>query len=346
MQVETAYLRGVVAVAATLWLLVQARVVLQPFLIALFIWFIYMAAADLLGRGLARVGLAAPILANLAAGGAILCAMLGFGAMIAAGAGEIAAELPRYEARLDAILEGAAAAVGLDAALSVADLVAKIDLSGAAVRLVGSAAGAVSAIVIIAVYIMFINEEAGAAEAKLAALVAEPDRRAEVESVARGALTEIQRYMAVRVALGVVQAAPTGLVLSLVGVDAPGFWAAIVFFASFIPTIGTMVGILFPTLMALLQFDTAGPFFIVIGTLLPLQLLASNLLEPKLLSRSMNLSPLAVFLGIFAGGAIWGIVGALIVVPLLAICLIVFSRIPSMRPFAILLSGDGRLYGS
>jgi predicted PurR-regulated permease PerM len=94
-------------------------------------------------------------------------------------------------------------------------------------------------------------------------------------------------------------------------------------------------------LMALVQFDTVGPFLMVVSILLPVQLLASNLLEPALLSRSMNISPLAVFVGIFAGGALWGFVGALIVVPVLAICIIVFGRIASMQSVAVLLSSDG-----
>ncbi len=61
------------------------------------------------------------------------------------------------------------------------------------------------------------------------------------------------------------------------------------------------------------------------------------------MGKSLNLSPLAIFLAIFAGGAIWGIIGALIVVPILAVSVIVFARVPSLRPVAILLSSDGNL---
>ena len=50
-----------------------------------------------------------------------------------------------------------------------------------------------------------------------------------------------------------------------------------------------------------------------------------------------------LFLAAFAGGALWRIVGVLIVVPVLAVCIIVFGRIPSMRPVAVLPSSDGRV---
>ena len=111
--------------------------------------------------------------------------------------------------------------------------------------------------------------------------------------------------------------------------------------ASFIPTIGTLIAMAFPPLAALVQFGELGPFFIALVTIAPIQLFASNYLEPKMLSKSMNLSALATLVAIFLGGAVWGILGALIVVPVLAVFLIVCERFPNMRPIAVLLSEDG-----
>ncbi|MCL5779112.1 AI-2E family transporter [Limibaculum sp. FT325] len=337
------YLRGVVAVAATLWILIVARDVLIPFILALFIWFVVGAVSGLYKRALAKFGLSYPVLSNIAAAATIVLAVAGFALLLVSSATDLAAGLPRYEQRLDTILAGAAERVGLDVAIRISDLFAKIDLTQTFFGLAGSAAGAMTSLIVLIAYIVFIDQEAGAANSKLAALVAQPEKRAEITSLMQGILHEIELYMGVRVVMGLVQAVPTYIALALVGVDAPGFWAIMIFCASFVPTIGTLIGIVMPALMALVQFDTLGPFLMVVSILLPVQLLASNLLEPALLSRSMNVSPLAVFFGIFAGGALWGIVGALIVVPVLAICIIVFGRIPSMRPVAVLLSGDGRV---
>jgi predicted PurR-regulated permease PerM len=116
------------------------------------------------------------------------------------------------------------------------------------VGLAGSAAGAVTSLIVLIAYIVFINQEAGAANSKLAALVAQPEKRAEIRSLMQGILREIELYMGVRVAMGLVQAAPTYIALALVGVDAPGFWAIMIFCASFVPTIGTLIGIVMPAL--------------------------------------------------------------------------------------------------
>ncbi|MEO1530690.1 MAG: AI-2E family transporter, partial [Pseudomonadota bacterium] len=108
------------------------------------------------------------------------------------------------------------------------------------------------------------------------------------------------------------------------------------------PTIGSLVGIALPSILALVQFDSPVNFIITIACLAPVQVLASNWLEPRLTGSSLNLSPLAVLVSIFAGGAVWGIVGALISVPALAIVAIALAQSERTRPIAIILSQDGR----
>jgi len=126
-------------------------------------------------------------------------------------------------------------------------------------------------------------------------------------------------------------------------VDAPLFFAVLIFLFSYIPTIGSLVGIAFPTLMTLLQFASLGPALVVLSVLGVIQVIASNLVAPKLMSRSLNLSPLAVLFGVFAGGAVWGIVGALIAVPVLTIAAIVCAEQSSWRRIAVILSANGQL---
>ena len=62
-----------------------------------------------------------------------------------------------------------------------------------------------------------------------------------------------------------------------------------------------------------------------------------------LLSACVPFIERRLFLAASPEAPCWGIVGALIVVPVLAVCIIVFGRIPSMRPVAVLLSSAGRV---
>ncbi|MEM0907190.1 MAG: AI-2E family transporter, partial [Pseudomonadota bacterium] len=143
--------------------------------------------------------------------------------------------------------------------------------------------------------------------------------------------------------IGVMQAVPTFLVLWLMGVDAPVLWAVLVFLFSFIPTIGTIFGIVFPVLMTALQFAAWEPVVIVLACLGTVQLVCTNLILPKMMSQSLNLSPLVVMVAVFGGAAIWGIVGALIAVPALTMALIICMQKSSLNYVAVLLSANGEL---
>ena len=332
-----------VGFAATLWILVQVRPVLEPVLVAVFLWFMLKAVATAWTRMTRGRGVRPSKTATALSALVFISVLIGLALMVGHNANTLRAQLPSYEANLNASIASAATALGLDDSFKIGDLLGQVSFSTVLVQIAGTAASFLTGAIIIVIYIIFLVIESGVARQKLAALVPDHERRREVATLLGRINAEIETYLGIKLFLGLVQGVPTFVVLKLVGVDAAGFWAVVVFFFSFIPTIGSLVGIIFPSLMALVQFSDLQPFLIVVSVLAVVQVWASNWLEPALMARSLNLSPLAVFVAIFAGGAIWGIVGALIVVPLLAIATIVFAQIPSMRPVAILLSRDGSL---
>lgn len=338
-----AYVKSVIAIAATVWLLIVARDVIQPVMLALFLWFLTNSVARFYTR-LISPGATAPTMPARLAGivtFAILFVLMS--GLIANNVDQLRDNLPTYEANFDRMIASLTGKLGLTESFRVGDLVARIDVSQAAVSVAGSAAGFVSSLIIIIFYVVFISAEFRVAGKKLASILPDETERARAADVAARIMAEIETYFGVKLVLGIVQAIPTFAVLKLLGVDSPGFWAVLIFFFSFVPTVGTLIGIVFPSLITLVQFEEIRPFLIVVSTLATVQILASNWLEPRLMGRSLNLSPLAIFIGIFAGGALWGITGALIVVPLLAVALIVFTQIPSLRWVAVLLSSDGCL---
>lgn len=339
------YMAFSVSAAATLWLLAAAREVLTPLLVAAFLWLLLNAMTRFFGRGLAAVGLGQVWLAKAASSAFLLVLIAVLAQLLARGAAELQEGLPLYQAQLDRLNSSLSMFFGIYGGFDLTKLAGGDDTAGIALTLVGSAADLIGTGVLILVYLAFIHFEVGVAEAKLAALVAAPGDRERIIEIGERVLADLETYIGLKALVGFVQAVPTWLVLRAFEVDAAVFWAVIVFLASFIPTIGTLIGILFPATMALLQFGQLDAFLVVLGALAPIQIFASNWLEPRLLGNSLNLSPLVVLLGIFAGGALWGATGAVIVVPMLAVAMIVFARIPSLRPIAIALSGTGQVDG-
>ena len=74
-----------------------------------------------------------------------------------------------------------------------------------------------------------------------------------------------------------------------------------------------------------------------------LQFVVGNLLEPRFLSKSLNLSTLVILFALGLWGAIWGVLGMFLSVPITVMMLIVFAHFEASRPIAILLSKDGHV---
>ncbi|MBD3317504.1 MAG: AI-2E family transporter, partial [Chitinivibrionales bacterium] len=76
-----------------------------------------------------------------------------------------------------------------------------------------------------------------------------------------------------------------------------------------------------------------------------LQFLIGNIIEPRLMGKRLNLSPLVIVLSLALFAAMWGFTGMILSVPVMAISLIVLSHFPQTRPIAVLLSRRGRISG-
>lgn len=153
----------------------------------------------------------------------------------------------------------------------------------------------------------------------------------------------IRRYLSIKTIMSLLTSGVSFAVLKTIGVDFAETWALIIFLLNYIPSIGAIVGVVFPALLALIQFDTLWQFFIIAALLAGAQLIIGNIMEPSLMGRTLNLSPFVVIASLAFWAMIWGIVGAFLSVPLTTALIIVCSHIPSLRWVAVLLSADGRL---
>lgn len=336
------YTAFVIGMAATLWLLQELRPVLQPVVLAVFVWFLMGAVA----RQFARLGSAPTAqpggLHYLLSGLALAATAAIVVVLFWNGVADLRENLPSYQANLANMLRPLAQSAGLDGLPRLEELTEGVDFTNVFLGLLGSAANQFGQIILIACIVVFVFAEARFFETKLAAVLGDEGRHREADALFTEIGRKIETYLGLKCLIGIVQAVPTYVILAIVGVDSPIIWAVFIFFLSFIPTIGSLVGIALPSILALVQFDSPVNFIITIACLAPVQVLASNWLEPRLTGSSLNLSPLAVLVSIFAGGAVWGIVGALISVPALAIVAIALAQSERTRPIAIILSQDGR----
>ncbi|HUQ67892.1 MAG TPA: AI-2E family transporter [Planctomycetaceae bacterium] len=134
-------------------------------------------------------------------------------------------------------------------------------------------------------------------------------------------------------------AVATGIGFWLLGVPNPALWAVMAFLFNYVPFFGPAVCTVIVALVSLLSFDSVAYacvpplYFIVISAV------EGNLLTPMIVGRSMSLNPIILFVALIVGGWAWGLGGAILAVPLLAVIKIASDKFQTTQPLARLLAG-------
>ena len=123
---------------------------------------------------------------------------------------------------------------------------------------------------------------------------------------------------------------------------APAF-GIISFFLNFIPFIGSLLSILLPFIFSGVQFLNFVEPTLTFVFLVLIQIYIGNFLEPKLMGKTLNISPLVMIIFLTIMGKIWGVAGMFLSVPLLVIILIIVRNLNSTKKIAIILSERGEL---
>ncbi len=170
-----------------------------------------------------------------------------------------------------------------------------------------------------------------------------PEDRAETFSTVASSISkQIGQYLVVKVAISGTTAVLVWLSLTMLDVEFALTWGALAFFLNFIPSIGSILASVPPILLAVVQFYPNGwmPLLVAVMLLL-IQMTMGNVVEPKIMGDSLNLSPVVILLSLVFFGWLWGIVGALLSVPIAAAIKIVCENIDALKPISILM-GSGK----
>jgi len=198
-----------------------------------------------------------------------------------------------------------------------------------------------SSAVLIALYVGFLFVEQHYFRQKLDALFPQDDHRKIVNNIISHIAKDTQTYLGIKTLLSVATATASWLIMKWVNLDFAEFWALLIFFLNFIPNIGAIIATAFPAALALIQFQSWWPFVEVTSGIIAVQFVVGNFLEPRLLGKSLNLSPLVILFALALWGAIWGVLGMFLAVPITVMMMIIFAHFEATRPIAILLSKDG-----
>jgi AI-2 transport protein TqsA len=149
---------------------------------------------------------------------------------------------------------------------------------------------------------------------------------------------QFRQYLIAISASSAVGGLATGLFCLFMGVDLALLWGLISGLLNLIPTVGPAVSIVPPTLFAVLQFDgLARPVIVFLG-LGFLQFFIGNFIDPKIGGHMLSLSPFLILFAVVLWGWLWGSLGAVIAVPIVAAIVITCRQFDSTRWIATLVA--------
>lgn len=147
-------------------------------------------------------------------------------------------------------------------------------------------------------------------------------------------------YLGLKTLINIILGILSLIVLVFFGVDFALLWALLIGLLNFVPYVGSFVGVALPVILAIAQFGNVATPALLCVLLIGTQILIGNIIEPRLMGKRLNLSPLVVLLSLAFWSSLWGIPGAILAVPLTSVITIVASRLPPLNWIAILLADD------
>jgi len=337
---------GTVLLIAIGWVLHVGKEIFVPAVLGAVVVYIVVGLADGLGR-LPGVGPALPsrlrYLFSFAAIGAV--GVL-FAYLLMANKDRALALAPQYQQSLLAAIQGVAVHFGFEAEPTWAtlrrDLLGQINLQRLFGSLLSSVGSIVVTFVVVCLYATFLLLERRSFATKLANLSDDPARVERIRQVILAINRRIGSYLALKTLLSLLLGVLSYVVMRLYGLEFAALWAVLTTVLNFVPYVGSVLSVVFPLLMAIVQFDDPGTVFTLFLALSALQFAIGNFLDPYVMGNSLNLSPFAILVSLAVWSELWGVPGAFLAVPITAILTIVFSEFPGTRPIAVLLSSTGR----
>lgn len=209
--------------------------------------------------------------------------------------------------------------------------------------IIESLTGLVSNTFIIIIYALFILLEEANFYTKLKTVVSEKNQFLRLIVVLDKIDASVTKYIGLKTLVSFITGLASYIALFFIGVDAPLFWAFLIFLLNFIPTIGSLIATIFPVIFCLLQFGDFSKGLLVLTIVGGIQVIVGNILEPKLAGNTLNISPFVAIFALSFWGAIWGITGMFLSVPITVIMLIIFSHFDNTKAIAIMLSEKGKI---
>ncbi len=333
---QTGAALSIAAIIVVIFGMQAAKVLLVPFLLAIFLALI--TVRPMLWMQRRRVP---AVLAVLLIVVTMVLLLSGIAAILGSSIADFTAALPGYQARLNVItaqaLEFAARFIDDgDAIENLGDLIDPGWAMGLAANLLNGLREVLTNAFLILFTMVFILLEASGFSIKFRAAFG---RRNDTFVQAQRFLQNLGRYLGIKTVVSVATGLTAGVLTHWIGLDFPLLWAMFAFLLNYIPTIGSIIAAVPAVLLALVQLGP-GEAAATALAFLGINIVFGTIIEPRLMGHGVGISPLVVFLSLVFWGWVFGPVGMLLSVPLTMTLKMALEGNPDTRWLAIIIGSE------
>lgn len=315
--------------------------ILKPFFIAIFLCYLMEPGVSFLASKRIPRALCYLIMVLV-----VLLIIYSLGMLIYANLANFSVGLEKYETKLTAftgdILKNLSV-IGPEKKFSFRDMsFLKLIPSGSIAALfrnsLGSFINLLGNSVVIVFFMLFLIAEAQVFKKRIFKAYGE-SRASELMDIVSSINRGIRKYILVKISISFLTAVIATIVMAIFGLDLFILLGVLTFIFNFIPYIGSIIATIFPIIIALLQFDFSPWTALWIGLLLiATQNVMGSIFEPKIMGDQLDLSPLVVLISLWFWGWLWGIVGMILSIPIMATIKIILEHVEATKSTAVMMS--------
>ncbi len=338
---------AVVGLAATGWLLYVGQGIIIPILFGALLAFLL----ESLARAAARLPLVGPFLpypvrVGLSVIVTFLC-LLFVVSLFVANMDQVVRDAPGYVDAFSTVASEAASQFGYEIVVTWKTVqrlfLSDLDLQALIRYGIGSLYSSAAYIALVFIYALFFLVEEKHLNRKLSVLFKTPEKETRARSMLSAIYVRVGAYITLKTGINILLGLVCWVILAVFGIYYASFWAILSGVLNYIPYVGSLIAVLLPVFVSVGQYGSLETSLALLVTLVLAQSAVAYFIEPRVLGKRLNLSPLVILISLAAWSGLWGVAGALLSVPLTAIIMIVFEAFDPTRSVAVLLSEAGAI---
>ncbi len=297
-----------------MFMLVQAKFILISLAIAIILFSLTSDAIHAISTGFGCRNWLATTLALIG----IALGLLWVSTTIVAQVNEVVFLAISYAERAQAALPALTERLGPEAQERIITALTNFNITGWIRSLAGQASGLLSGSVLVILFVGFMFAEQVWFPLKIERLANDADHARQIRRIIASIMHRVNRYLVVKTGVSAITALIVWLIFWTMGLELATAVALLTFVLNFIPSVGSIIATLIAVLLAfVLTGDPTAT--VIVGVLCAVtQFLIGNIIDPMLLGQTLRLSSFGIILSLAFWGAIWGVPGMFLAVPIMS----------------------------